>query len=215
MVTSWPCHWNFDLNLPLTKNALNKVRLSAGDAAGNVAEQGVEITQVSLDSLVVSRISSERLSVQEVEQLVADGVIDLADPENYNVSVFNIVLTIAQRSVPISVPIVRPVSEPESGFETYRIPSGRGYQGGRGFNEAGRTLGNEPGASAYSGGSYGGLGGRYSGSYTPNPVYGDPTEPMELGSGGGAAGNSDGGDGGGRVLIDATSIVNNGAIRAR
>jgi hypothetical protein len=90
----------------------------------------------------------------------------------------------------------------------------RGYEGGRGMNEAGLSVGNQPGASAYAGGSYGGLGGRYSAGYTPNPVYGDPLDPVELGSGGGAAGSSDGGDGGGRVLIQAGSIVNNGAIRA-
>ncbi|MEE4329354.1 MAG: Ig-like domain-containing protein, partial [Wenzhouxiangella sp.] len=120
----------FDLNLPLTKNALNQVRVVAVDDAGNEAEQGVEITQVSLDSVVVSRITSERLAVEEVEALVADGVIDLADPENFNVSVFNIVLTIAREPVSISVPIVTPKTEPETGFETYKIEQGRSGSGG-------------------------------------------------------------------------------------
>jgi len=121
----------FDLNLPLTRNAVNGVRVRAVDANGNRAEQSVAITQVSLESVVVSRITSERLAPQQIEALVADGVIALDDPANYNVSVFDIVLTIGNRPVPVSVPIAsRIVAPEETGVETYAIPGGRGDGGG-------------------------------------------------------------------------------------
>jgi len=91
----------------------------------------------------------------------------------------------------------------------------RGYIGGR-EGGSGRTLGNAVGSGAGAGGSYGGLGGRYvSGSSGwPNSVYGSLTDPLDLGSGGGAWGGSDGGDGGGLILITAGSITLDGAIIA-
>ena len=93
--------------------------------------------------------------------------------------------------------------------------TGRGYIGGRNFEEAGRTLGNLPGAGRHNGGSYGGLGGHDpSVAEQPNPVYGDLTEPLALGSGGGAHNDVDGGDGGGLVLIGSINLVVDGAIRA-
>ena len=108
----------FDLNLPLTRNAVNRLTITATDAAGAAVSQAIAVTQVSLESVVVSQVRSERLSVEQVEALVARGDLDLANPENFNVSVFSVVLTIANRAVPISVPIVRPLVVPELGVET-------------------------------------------------------------------------------------------------
>ncbi len=124
---------SFDLNLPLNKNAVNSIIVTAQDAAGNSVSQELAITQVSLDQIVVSKVTSERLSVAEVEQLVADGVIDLGDPENYNVSTFDIVLTINKRPVPISLPIAIPVNKPEeeNGFENIKLPSSGGGSSGK------------------------------------------------------------------------------------
>jgi len=90
--------------------------------------------------------------------------------------------------------------------------TGRGYIGGRTDWERGRTVGNEYGSYRGAGGSYGGLGGQYDLNYDPNDTYGDLTNPMDLGSGGGAWGGNDGGDGGGLILISAGSITLNGAI---
>jgi hypothetical protein len=77
--------------------------------------------------------------------------------------------------------------------------SGRGYL-------AGYTLGNTTvgGATGTGGGSYGGLGG----GTTPNAMYGDFTNPNELGSGG------SGSSGGGLVRITASDAVIDGVIRA-
>ncbi|HEC31048.1 MAG TPA: hypothetical protein ENI41_00995, partial [Deltaproteobacteria bacterium] len=113
----------FDLNLRLNKNSVNKITVTAEDDRGNKTSQELAITQVSLDSIVVSKVTTERLSVEEVEQLVNDGVIDLDDPENYNVSTFNIVLTIKKQPVKISLPIPMPKNDP-TGFERIRLKFG-------------------------------------------------------------------------------------------
>jgi hypothetical protein len=93
--------------------------------------------------------------------------------------------------------------------------TGRGYLGGQNDSEQGRTLGNVYGSYRGTGGSYGGLGGQYDLNYNPSGTYGDFTNPQYLGSGGGAWGGSDGGDGGGRIRIEASeAVIINGAIRA-
>jgi large repetitive protein len=93
--------------------------------------------------------------------------------------------------------------------------TGRGYLGGNkvgGFGAFGQTLGFASGAGVGTGGTHGGLGGQYSNGQT-NPAYGSLTEPLDLGSGGGALA-AVGGDGGGRIRIDAGQIANDGVIRA-
>jgi hypothetical protein len=98
--------------------------------------------------------------------------------------------------------------------ETGRIDvTGRGYIGGKEYDEAGRTEGNEFGSSNRAGGSYGGLGG-VDGPYVAGNVYGSLTDPADLGSGGGAHGGNDGGDGGGLIFISATDMTVNGVIRS-
>ncbi|HEX2966674.1 MAG TPA: hypothetical protein VHO84_12860, partial [Syntrophorhabdaceae bacterium] len=90
---------------------------------------------------------------------------------------------------------------------------GRGYLGGKGYHERGRTLGNVDGASNGAGGSYGGTAVGYEGR-TSNSPYGEETNPTDPGSGGGAWEGVDGGDGGGRIFINAGSIALDGAITA-
>jgi hypothetical protein len=98
--------------------------------------------------------------------------------------------------------------------ETSRIDAtGRGYLGGKGWYEQGRTLGNVYGSASMAGGSYGGLGGSHNGA-APNAVYGSEDAPGDLGSGGGGYQSYVGGDGGGRIFINAGSIVLDGDIRA-
>ncbi len=121
-------------NLPLLRNAVNTFTVTATDDFGNSQSQDIRITQIDLANIVVSQVTSRPLAVEEIEQLVKDGVIDLEDPENYNVSSFNIVLTIENQEIPISIPIVRPIdqemgfedikpkSDPGSGSNTPRIP---------------------------------------------------------------------------------------------
>lgn len=113
------------MDLPLTKNSVNTINITAQDKSGNTASRDLVVTQVSLDTIVISEFTSEPLSGEQVVALVNQGVIDLEDPENYNVSQFNIVLTIGERKVPISVPIAMPVAEQqESGSENIQLPWG-------------------------------------------------------------------------------------------
>lgn len=122
----------FTLNQALNKNSVNKILVTAVDASGHRASKEISVTQVSLDSIVVSKVTTERLSVEQVTQLVDQGVIKLDNPENFNVSTFDIVLTIASERVPVSVPIAVPKDEPEqTGYEVYRLPQGDGPGGAR------------------------------------------------------------------------------------
>ena len=92
----------------------------------------------------------------------------------------------------------------------------RGYLGGsrNGNDCTGQTEGNTDGATRRSGGSYGGIGASYDAG-TPNPVYGNLTNPANLGSGGGCYDSSrPGGDGGGWVKIIADEITIDGSISA-
>lgn len=110
--------------VPLRKNSVDTFTVQAVDDDGTIHRRDISITQVSLDAVVVSRVTAERLTVERVQQLVSDGVIQLDNPENYNVSTFNIVLTIAKEEVPISIPIATPKEEKETGYEVYRLPMG-------------------------------------------------------------------------------------------
>jgi hypothetical protein len=102
--------------------------------------------------------------------------------------------------------------------------SGKGFRGAgrdglalgpgetRGVAGAATTVG---GATERSGGSYGSLGADAGGGRANGP-YGSESAPTDLGSGGGASGPSGlhGGNGGGRVDIQAADIRIDGAIRA-
>ena len=122
-------------NLALKRNSVNVFTVTAKDDFGNTLSKNVSITQLSLDSVVVSKITTKPLSVQEVQQLVNDGVIKLDNPANFNVSKFDIVLTIGKEAIPISVPIAMPInvetavgeeiapkSDPGSGGSSSNVP---------------------------------------------------------------------------------------------
>jgi len=92
----------FVLNVPLKKNTVNEIYVKAKDSEGGSGLAGpYSITQVSLDDIVVAKATSERLTTEEVEELVREGVIDLKDPENWHVSRFEVVLNINKRPVVI------------------------------------------------------------------------------------------------------------------
>ena len=94
--------------------------------------------------------------------------------------------------------------------------TGRGYRGGRQnvWYDPAVTLGGISGSQAGSGGSYGGKGAGYD-VHDSGLVYGTPSSPELLGSGGGAWGNTGGGAGGGRLTLTAShSLLANGSIRS-
>jgi len=112
----------FDLSVPLNRNAVNTIRVTAVDRFGTKVSKDIPVTQVSLNSIVVSQVTSERLSTEQVKQLVSDGTINISNPENYNVSKFDIVLTIANNPVPVSIPIATPKDDQVTGYEVYKLP---------------------------------------------------------------------------------------------
>jgi hypothetical protein len=117
-------------DVPLRRNSVNRFTVTARDDAGREYSKEIAITQLSLESVVVAKVRSEPLPPERVIELVNDGVIDVEDPANFNVSLFQIVLTIGREEIPIEVPIVMPPEPMEPGFENIPLPndpgSGRG-----------------------------------------------------------------------------------------
>lgn len=103
---------DFTINVPLRPNAENQLSVTATDDRGRTATvSNLRVTQLTLTDIVQARVTSQRLTPQEVRALVAEGTINLADPDNYNVSRFVVVLTIGGQEVAISTPVVRKKEE--------------------------------------------------------------------------------------------------------
>jgi len=120
----------FEIDLPLASNAVNTITVSAKDEFGNTASEEIAITQISLDSVVVAEVTSEPLTPEEIEELVNEGVIDLEDPENYNVSRFVIVITVENEPVEIVVYLPQGASGgPQGGEQRAPMPDGDGPAG--------------------------------------------------------------------------------------
>ena len=117
----------FDINLPLNRNAVNTITVTATDNLGQKASHELKVTQLSLDQIVVSQVTAERLSVEQVKQLVSDGVIKIDNPANFNVSKFDIVLTIGSKPVPISVAVASAIAAEETGSEEFKMPDADNY----------------------------------------------------------------------------------------
>src|SRR5262245_7496105 len=121
----------FGIRIPLRPNAENIVTVTASDDNGNKISKDVSITQLTLGEIVRAQVTAQRLTTAEVKQLVADGVIDVKDPANFNVSIFIIVLTIGGQPAQVQVPVVSPKEEPLGFGEAVSIgcsQNGKGIQ---------------------------------------------------------------------------------------
>ena len=98
----------FGIRVPLRPNAENIVTVTATNDQGQRVSKDSKITQITLGEIVRAQVTAQRLTTQEVKALVADGVIDIKDPANFNVSIFIIVLTIGGQPARVSVPVVTP-----------------------------------------------------------------------------------------------------------
>lgn len=102
----------FGLRVPLKPNAENVLTLVAADRQGQTATvNDLKIAQITLTDVVRAKVTATRLTTPEIRQLVAQGVIDIADPANYNVSRFVVVLTVGGQTVQVPVPVVRRIEE--------------------------------------------------------------------------------------------------------
>jgi len=134
---------NFCLNVPLRANTENTLIATAIDdiAAApkpSASAAPVQVTHVDPSSIIIAEASSRPLTIEETELLVQNGVINLDDPSNFNVSMFTIVLTIGSFPVTVTQPVPVP-SSPGVGF-------GGGGPGG-GWSSVGTGGGGSPSAS--------------------------------------------------------------------
>lgn len=121
--------FRFD-GVQLRKNSVNKFTVKAKGDSGEEITKEIAITQLSLESVVVAKVRTEPLPPERVIQLVNDGVIALDDPENFNVSIFQIVLAIGREEVPVEVPIGASKVVEETGGESISLPNDPGGSGG-------------------------------------------------------------------------------------
>ncbi|BCS34833.1 hypothetical protein TBR22_A40590 [Luteitalea sp. TBR-22] len=112
----------FTLRVPLKPNAENVISVTGTDTEGRTAKgDDLRIAQISLTEIVRARVTAQRLTTEEVRQLVAEGTINLADPANYNVSRFVVALVVGGRQVQVPVPVVRRIEEPMGFGESVQI----------------------------------------------------------------------------------------------
>jgi hypothetical protein len=181
---------------------------------GFTSEQDVVLSNTRLSSLgrlnFLGNLTLDHSTLVLADRVSATGTISL---ENQSILTHAGATVSSQSELDVEAVVI-------SIDNTSRIDvTGKGYLGGySGGNNSsnGRTIGNTTagGSMMYSGGSYGALGGIYS-SYAVNAVYGNLTNPVEMGSGGGACCNGyPGGNGGGLVKIMAGMLTVDGAILA-
>jgi len=123
---------DFCLDVPLRPNTENTLIATAIDdlaAAPKPAASASPIQVVHVDpaAIVIAEATSRPLTVEETELLVQNGVIDLDDPSNFNVSMFTIVLTIGQFPVTVSQPVAVPTG---TSSVSYGGGGGGGWTGG-------------------------------------------------------------------------------------
>jgi len=123
---------DFCLNVPLRSNTQNTLIAAAIDGLASAprpvaSAQPVQIVHVDPSEIVVAEATSRPLTTEEIETLVQNGVINLDDPSNFNVSMFTVVLTIG--SFP-PVSYTQPVPVPTT-------PGTIGYGGGGGSGGGG------------------------------------------------------------------------------
>ncbi|MCP4387365.1 MAG: choice-of-anchor D domain-containing protein, partial [Gammaproteobacteria bacterium] len=90
---------DFCLDVALRPNTENTLIATAVDdiAAApkpSASASPIQVVHVDPASVIIAEATSRPLTIEETELLVQNGVIDLDDPSNFNVSMFTIVLTI-------------------------------------------------------------------------------------------------------------------------
>ncbi len=134
----------FCLDVPLRSNTQNTLLASAIDDLDTPPKQVAYAAQVSIvhvdpSEILFADVFARPLTESEIADLIGRDIINLDDPENFDVFMFTVVLTIGGKEVRIEEPV--PVS---------RNPGSVGYGGGGGSR------------GGWSGGSGGWSGGRSS-----------------------------------------------------
>src|SRR5271155_1349741 len=105
----------FCLSVPLQPNQQNTLIATAVDnlaAAPRPSESSTPllVTQINPSQIFIATATSTPLNATQIATLVANGVINLQNPANFNISIFTIVLTIGSFPVTVTQPVVVPVS---------------------------------------------------------------------------------------------------------
>jgi hypothetical protein len=99
---------SFCLTVPLRENQQNTLIATAIDNLSIepkpiASAPPVDIVQVNPQDIVIAKAESRPLTVEEIDDLVNRGVISLNEAENFNVSMFTIVLTVGGNPQPIRI----------------------------------------------------------------------------------------------------------------
>ena len=110
----------FCLEVPLRTNQQNTLIVSALDDAApepkpTAAAAPIRVVQLDPAEIVIAEANARPLTEAEIDTLVSNGVLDLDDPENYQVSLFTIVLTIGAEPTSPSLTVSAPVAVPTPG----------------------------------------------------------------------------------------------------
>ena len=108
---------DFCVTVPLRLNTQNTLVATAIDdlaAAPRPVASAEPVVVVNVDpsTIVIATVESRPLDEQEIADLVQQGIIDLNDAQNFNVSIFTVVFTIGAFPVAISQPVVIVPGEP-------------------------------------------------------------------------------------------------------
>jgi PKD repeat protein len=145
---------NFCLPVTLRRNTENVLIASAIDELAAspkpiASATPVKLVHVDPSQIVIAEAYSRPLTVDEIDDLVAKGVIDVSEASNFHVSMFTVVLTIGSYSVTISQPVVH---NPATGTVSY----GRSFSALPGSSGHGWVGGATGGTGGGSGGAGGG-----------------------------------------------------------
>ena len=105
----------FCLNVPLMPNQQNTLIATAVDDLAtpprpSESSTPLLVTQVNPSQIVIASATSTPLNATQVATLVANGVINLQNPANFNISIFTIVLTIGSFPVTVTQPVAVPIA---------------------------------------------------------------------------------------------------------
>ena len=135
---------SFCLDVPLRVNTQNTLIATAIDDLAlpprpAASAPPVQVVHVDPSSIIIAEATSRPLTIEETELLVQNGVIQLDDPSNFNVSMFTIVLTIGQFPVTVSQPVAVPTTASVS-YGGSGVGSGGWTTGGGGVSSAPRPV---------------------------------------------------------------------------
>ena len=119
----------FCLDVPLRANQENTLVVSALDDTASepkpsAAAAPIRLVQLDPAEMVIVEASARPLTEVEIDLLVTNGVLDLDDPENYQVSLYTVVLGIGTEPTSPRLTVSAPVAVPVPGNTSKTVSVG-------------------------------------------------------------------------------------------